>query len=169
MNDVTPQSSGMSARSNHQTVHNNVRFDCVLLQFSSMSPHKEVSLTSILLQISGGLQNQENFWPQSSGMSTRSNQRTVHKKVRLDSVLPQVNGVSAHKEVSLDSILLQISGGCRIKQKIKSSLVPRSKPTSVPTRCRLSHRSSSASASALAAELEASPSQHHQNQNSSLK
>jgi hypothetical protein len=54
---------------------------------------------------------------------------------------------------------------CRIKQEIKSSLLPKSKPTSIPTRRRHSHRSSSVSSAAL----EVSPSQHHWNQNSSLK
>ncbi len=49
--------------------------------------------------------------PQSSGMSERSNQQTAYKKVRLDSVLLQVNGMSEHKEVNLDSILPQFSGG----------------------------------------------------------
>jgi hypothetical protein len=49
--------------------------------------------------------------PQSSGVSERSNQHTAYKKVRLYSVLPEVNGVSEHKEVNLYSILLQFSGG----------------------------------------------------------
>ncbi len=55
--------------------------------------------------------------------------------------------------------------GCRIKQEIKLSIVPNSKPTSVPKRRRHSHRSSSASSAAL----EASPSPGYWNQNLSLK
>jgi hypothetical protein len=111
VNKVTPQSSGVSARSNQQTKYKKVRFDSVLLHFSGVTAHKEVSLDSILLQFSGGLQNQENPWPQSRGMSAQSNQQTAYKKVRFDSVLPQVSGLSAHKVVSLDCILPQISGG----------------------------------------------------------
>ncbi len=79
---------------------------------NGMSAHKEVSLDSILLLISSRSQDQarENNWtPQSSGMSAQFNQQTAYKKVRFDSVLPQVNGMSAHKEVSLNSISLQIS------------------------------------------------------------
>jgi hypothetical protein len=75
-----------------------------------MSAHKEASLDSILPQFSGGLQNQENAMPQSSGMPAESNQQIAYNKVRIESVSPQVNGMSAHKEVSLDSILPQISG-----------------------------------------------------------
>jgi hypothetical protein len=111
VNNVMPQSSGMSAQSNQQTEYKKVRFNSVLPQFSGMSAHKEVSLDSISLQFRGRLKNQENAWPQFSGMSAQSNQRTAYKKVRFDSDLPQVNGVSAHKEVSLDSILPQISSG----------------------------------------------------------
>jgi hypothetical protein len=48
---------------------------------------------------------------QSNGMSAQSNQPRAYKKVRFDSVLPQVSGVSEHKEVSLDSILPQVSSG----------------------------------------------------------
>ena len=91
-----------------------VRFDTVLLQFSRLSVHKQVSLDSISLQFSGGLQDQarvNNVMPQSSGISVQSNQQIAYKKVRFDSVLPQFSGVSAHKEVSLDSILPQFSGG----------------------------------------------------------
>ncbi len=68
-----------------------VRLDSVLLHFSSMSAHKEVSLDSISLQLSGRLQDQarvNNATPQSSGVSARFNQQTASKKVRLDSVLP---------------------------------------------------------------------------------
>jgi hypothetical protein len=90
-----------------------------------MSAHKEVGLDSILLQFSGGSQNQENPWPQSSGMPAQSNQRTAYNKVRLDNVLPQVNGVSAHKEVSLDSILPQISGG--LQDQARNQIKPSSK------------------------------------------
>jgi hypothetical protein len=49
-----------------------VRFDSVLPQFSGMSAHKEVSLDCILLQFSGGLQDQarvNDVTPQSSGVS----------------------------------------------------------------------------------------------------
>jgi hypothetical protein len=54
-------------------------------------------------------------------MSARCNQQTAYKKVRFDSVLPQVNGVSAHKEVSLDRILPQISGGLQDHARDQSS------------------------------------------------
>ena len=72
-----------------------------------MSAHKEVSLDSILPQISGGLQDQarDGVAPQSSGVSAQSNQQIAYKKVKFDCVSPQANGVSAHKEVGLDSIL----------------------------------------------------------------
>ncbi len=72
VNNVTPQSSGMSAQSNQQTAYKKVRFDSVSPQFSGVSAHKEVSLNSILLQFSGGLQDQArvtNVTLQSSGMS----------------------------------------------------------------------------------------------------
>jgi hypothetical protein len=88
VNNVTPQSSGMSARSNHPTVYKKVRFDSVLPQFRDVSAHKEVSLDIILPQFRGGLQDQENAWPQSSGMSAQSDQQTAYKKVRFDTVLP---------------------------------------------------------------------------------
>ena len=90
-----------------------VRFNSVLLQFSGMSAHKEVSLHSILPQFNRGLQDQarvNNVTPQSSGISVQSNQQIAYKKVRFDSVLPQFSGMSAHKEVSLDSIPPQFSG-----------------------------------------------------------
>jgi hypothetical protein len=107
-----------------------------------MSEHKEVNLESILPQFSGGLQNQENVMPQSRGMSVQSNQRTTYKKFRLDSVLLQVNGVQ-HTRRSVSTVSCRRSVvSCRIKLEIKSSRVPRSKPTSILTRCRHSHRSS---------------------------
>jgi hypothetical protein len=77
MNNVTPQSSGVSAQSNQRTEYKKVRFDSVLLQFSGVSAHKEVCLKSILPQFSSVLQSQENAWPQSSGKSAQSNQQTV--------------------------------------------------------------------------------------------
>jgi hypothetical protein len=43
----------------------------------------------------------------------------------LDSVSPQVNGVSAHKEVSLNSILPQISGG--LQDQARNQIKPCSK------------------------------------------
>jgi hypothetical protein len=58
VNNVTPQSRGVSARSNQQTAYKKVRFYSVLPQFSGMSAHKEVSLDSILPQLSRGLQDQ---------------------------------------------------------------------------------------------------------------
>jgi hypothetical protein len=79
-------------------------------QVNGVSAYKKVSLDSILPQFSDRLQNKTNATPQSSGMSAQSNQQNAYKKVRFNSVLLQVNGVSAHKEVSLDSILLQFSG-----------------------------------------------------------
>ncbi len=74
-----PQSSGVSEWSNQQTAYMKVRFNSVFLQVHSMSAHKKVSLNSILLQFSGGLQNQENATPQYSGMSAQSNQQTAYK------------------------------------------------------------------------------------------
>jgi hypothetical protein len=97
-NNVTPQSSGMSAQSNEQTAYNKIRLDSVLPRVNHMSERNEVNLDTILLQFSGGLQNQENATPQSSVVSARSNQQTAYKKVRFNSVSPQVNGMSAHKE-----------------------------------------------------------------------
>jgi hypothetical protein len=81
--------------------------------------------------------------------------------------------VSRHKSTACQHTRRSVStvscrrsaAGCRIKHEIKSSRVPISKPTSVPTRYRHSHQSSSASSGALKAiQL-----QHHCNQNSSLK
>ncbi len=72
VNDVTPQSSGMSAQSNQQTGYRKFRFNSVLLQFSGFSAHKEVSLNSILPQLSGRSQDQARVYdvtPQSSGVS----------------------------------------------------------------------------------------------------
>ncbi len=57
-NNVTPQSSGVSAQSNQQTAYKKVRLDSVSPQVNGMSAHKEVSLDSILPQISSRLQNQ---------------------------------------------------------------------------------------------------------------
>jgi hypothetical protein len=68
VNDVLPQSSGVSAQSNQRIAYKKVRFDSIMPQFSGMSAHKEVSLDSIPQQFSGGLQNQENAMPQSSCM-----------------------------------------------------------------------------------------------------
>jgi hypothetical protein len=92
-----------------------------------------------------------------SKLRTRKSDWTVlhHKSTACQHTRRSASTVSCRRSVA----------GCRIKQEIKSSLVSISKPTSIPTRCRLSHRSSSASSAAL----EASPSQRHCNQNSSLK
>ncbi len=121
VNDVTPQSSGLSAQPNQQHAYKKVRFDRVLLQFSGVSAHKEVSLDSIFLQFSGGLQDQareNNVTPQSSGLSAQSNQQTAYKKVKFDSFLPQFSVVSAHKEVGLNSILPQSSGGLQDQARV---------------------------------------------------
>jgi hypothetical protein len=61
---------------------------------------------------------------QTSGMSVQSNQQNAYKKVRFDSVLPQVRGMSAHKEVSLDSILPQVSGG--LQDQARDGVAPQS-------------------------------------------
>ncbi len=98
-----------------------VRFNSVLLQFSSVSAHKEVSLDSILPQFSSGSQDQarvNNVMPQPSGVSAQSNQQTACKTVRFNSVSPQFSGMSAHKEVSLDSILPQFSGGLQDRARV---------------------------------------------------
>jgi hypothetical protein len=109
------------------------RFNSVLPQFSSVSAHKEVSLDSILMQFSCGLQDQarvNNVMPQSSGMSAQSNQKTAYKKVRFDSVLPQFSSLSANKEVSLDSILPQLSGGLQDQAEV-NDVTPQSSGISV--------------------------------------
>jgi hypothetical protein len=52
-------------------------------------------------------------------------QRNLTSKVhRLDSVLPQVSGVSAHKKISLDSILPQVSGG--LQDQARDGVAPQS-------------------------------------------
>jgi hypothetical protein len=61
---------------------------------------------------------------QSSGMSAQSDQQSAYKKVRFNSVLPQVSAVSAHKEVSLDSILPQVSG--RLQDHARDGVAPQS-------------------------------------------
>jgi hypothetical protein len=53
VNNVTPQSSGVSAQSNHLTAYIKVRFDSVSLQVNRVSAHKKVSLNSISPQVSG--------------------------------------------------------------------------------------------------------------------
>ncbi len=54
VNNVRPQSSGMSAQSNQQTAYKKVGLNSVLPQFSGVSAHKEVSLNSILPQSMAG-------------------------------------------------------------------------------------------------------------------
>jgi hypothetical protein len=109
---VASQSSGVSAQSDQPSAYKTVRFDSVLPQVSGVSAHKEASLDNTLPQVSSGAQDQarNGVAPQSSGVSAQSNQQSAYKKVRFNSVLPQVSGVSAHKAVSLDSILPQFSG-----------------------------------------------------------
>jgi hypothetical protein len=41
LNNVMPQSSGMSVQSNHQTAYMKVRFDSVFLQVNRVSAHKK--------------------------------------------------------------------------------------------------------------------------------
>jgi hypothetical protein len=97
-----------------------------------MLAHKEVSLDSILLQFSGGSQDEArvtNVTPQFSGVSVQSNQQNAYKNVGFDSVLLQFCGVSAHKEVSLDSILPQFSGGLQDQARV-NDVMPQS--SSVP-------------------------------------
>jgi hypothetical protein len=92
-----------------------------------------------------------------SELNTRKSDSTVSccKSMACQHTRRSVSTVSCRKSAA----------GCRIKQETKSSIVPMRKPTSIPTRCWHSHRSSSASSAAL----EASPTQRHQNQNSSFK
>jgi hypothetical protein len=79
-----------------------VGFNSVLLQFSGVSAHKEVSLDRILPQFSGRPQDQARLnkvTPQFSGLSAQSNQQTAYrKKVRFNSVLLQFSSVSAHNQ-----------------------------------------------------------------------
>jgi hypothetical protein len=143
-NSVLPQSSGMSVRSNQQTAYKKVRFDSVSPQVNSVSAHKEVSLNSILLQISGGLQDQareNNVAPQSIGVSVQSNQQTAYKKDLTVSCCKSMACQHTRRSVSTVSHCRSVAG-CRIKQEIKPSRVPPSKPTRVLTRCGHSHRSS---------------------------
>jgi hypothetical protein len=93
VNDVTPQSSGVSAQSNQGTAYKKVRFVSVLPRFSGMSAHKEVSLDSILPQFSGGSQDQArvtNVTPQCSGVSVQSNQQTAYRKRQIRQYLAAV-------------------------------------------------------------------------------
>ncbi len=77
-NGVRPQSRSVSAQSDQQGAYKNVRFDCVSPQANRVSAHKEVSLNSILPQVSGGLQDQakDKVAPQSSGVSVGSKVRS---------------------------------------------------------------------------------------------
>jgi hypothetical protein len=87
---------------------------------------RKVSPDSISPQVSSRLQDQarDGVAPQSSGMSAQSNQQSAYKKVRFNSVLPQVSGVSAHKAVSLDSISPQFSG--KLQDQASNGRAPQS-------------------------------------------
>jgi hypothetical protein len=94
----------VSARSDQQSAYKKVRFDCVSPQANGVSAHKEVSLDSILLQVSGGLQDQakDKVAPQSSGMSAGSNFSSKLQDHASDGGAPQSSG---------GSVSLQVSGG----------------------------------------------------------
>jgi hypothetical protein len=111
MNDVTPQSSGVSAQSNQLTEYRKSQ-----IQQCFAAVHRSVSTQ--------GSQSQQylaavQWWVAKLRKCSATVQWLVSliqpgnciQESQIRQCSPQLNGVSAHKEVSLDSILPQISGG----------------------------------------------------------
>jgi hypothetical protein len=127
-NSVAPQSSGASAQSNQQTAFKKVRFNSVSPQTSGMSAQKEVSLDSILQQISSGLHDQAR---DQTNMLHHSPMVQQHDPTSKQHMRKSDLTVSCRRPVACQHTRKSVwtvscrrpAVGCRIKQEIKSTVL----------------------------------------------